>query len=121
MKDDDPLKGLESALHLSTMYKNQVCNPESWKPYISRFPKLQCVIAQAYEQAIIFEKDFCIDVTALKKRNTEDDENNESDVTALKKRNKEDDENSESEDSDDENSESEDSDDESVDDSEESH
>ena len=93
MKDDDPLKGLESALHLRTMYKNQVCNPESWKPYISRFPKLQCVIAQAYEQAIKYEKDFRIDVTALKKRNEEDDEN----------------------------SESEDSDDESVDDSEGSH
>ena len=103
MEDDDPLKGLESALHLSTMYKNQVCNPESWKPYISSFPKLQRVIAKAYEQAIRFEKDFCIDVTALKERNTEDDEN------------------SESEDSDDEHGESEDSDDESVDDSEESH
>ena len=79
MEGDDPLKGLESALHLSTKYNNQICNPESWKSYMSRFPKLQCVIAQAYEQALNFEKDFRIDVTALKKRNDEDDENNPED------------------------------------------
>ena len=78
MEDDDPLKSLKSALHLITMYKNEVCNPEVWKPYISGFPKLQCVIAKAYKQAIIYEKDFRIDVRVLKNRVAEDDENSES-------------------------------------------
>ena len=94
MEDGDLLQGLESALHLITMYKNEVCNPEVWKPYISGCPQLQCVIAKAYKQAIIYENDFRTDVRVLKNRIAEDEENSASEDS--------DDEHSESEDSDDE-------------------
>ena len=74
MEEENPLDGVEAALCLSTKYKNLICNPEFWKTYTSRFPKLKCVIDQAYPLATRFDTNMVDDVAFLrsKERNEED-------------------------------------------------